>query len=246
MIANFTFHGDLNDFLARRYRQTTFNHIFDGAVSIKDMVESLGVPHTELESLTASGRSVDFSYLVADGDKIEVYGPDDVLPADSIALRPPLEGETRFLLDVHLGQLAVYLRMLGFDTLYRNDYDDEELAEVSSQETRILLSRDLGLLKRGIVTYGHFVRSTDPKLQVVELLRRYKLAELITPLHRCIRCNGELQAVSKAEVADRLEPQTQQFYDEFSLCTSCNQVYWKGTHYQSMHDFIAKVLTEGA
>jgi uncharacterized protein with PIN domain len=132
--------------------------------------------------------------------------------------------------------------MLGFDTLYRNDYDDEELAKISSEEQRILLTRDKGLLKRAIVTYGYFVRETNPPKQVVEIMHRYNLVEAITPLQRCINCNGQLQPVSKEEISSRLEPKTLQFFDEFRLCSSCDQIYWKGTHYQSMRQFISEVL----
>jgi uncharacterized protein with PIN domain len=155
-----------------------------------------------------------------------------------------LPAEARFVLDTHLGQLASYLRMLGFDTLYRNDYPDEELAFVSSTEERILLTRDLGLLKRSIVTYGYFVRQTNPRQQVAEILRRYNLSGKITPLQRCIRCNGRLAPVAKEAVAERLASQTRELYHEFSECKACNQLYWKGSHYDRMWEFISDVLEE--
>jgi uncharacterized protein with PIN domain len=151
----------------------------------------------------------------------------------------------RFVLDTHLGQLAAYLRMLGFDTLYRNDYSDDELARISSQEQRILLTRDRGLLKRGIVVYGYYVRETDPQRQVVEILRRYQLAAATAPLRRCIRCNGLLHTVPKADVADRIAPKTHDFFEEFSICAACDQIYWKGSHYEKMRQFIESLLGQG-
>jgi uncharacterized protein with PIN domain len=157
-------------------------------------------------------------------------------------LRPPFPAEPRFVLDTHLGQLAAYLRMLGFDTLYRNDYPDEELARISSAEQRILLTRDRGLLKRGIVTYGRYVRATDPQRQVAEVVRHYQLAAAIVPLRRCIRCNGRLRTVPKEQIGERLAPKTREYYDEFSACEACDQIYWKGAHYERMRAFIEQVL----
>jgi uncharacterized protein with PIN domain len=148
----------------------------------------------------------------------------------------------RFVLDTHLGQLAAYLRMLGFDTLYRNDYQDDELARISSQEERILLTRDRGLLKRRIIIYGYYVRESDPQRQVVELLRRFQLASRVRPLRRCIGCNGLLHAVHKEDVVDRIEPKTRAYFEEFSACATCNQIYWKGSHYEQMRQFIERVL----
>jgi uncharacterized protein len=241
--ATFHFHAELNDFLAPARRGVPFAHAFEGRVSIKDMIESLGVPHTEVEAIVVGGQQVDFSYLVRDGDQVAAYPALALPPNLPLApLRPPLPAEPRFVLDTHLGQLAAYLRMLGFDTLYRNDYSDEELARISSVEGRILLTRDRGLLKRGIVTYGRYVRETDPQRQVVEVVRRYQLAAAIAPLRHCIRCNGLLHVVGKDQVGDRLEPKTREFYDEFSACTVCGQIYWKGSHYERMRAFIERVL----
>jgi uncharacterized protein with PIN domain len=241
--ATFCFHAELNDFLLPGRRAALFEHAFAGRVSIKDMIESLGVPHTEVEAILVGGRPVDFAYLVQDGDQVAVY-PASTLPSNQplAPLRPPRPAEPRFVLDTHLGQLAAYLRMLGFDKLYRNDYPDEELARISSEDERILLTRDRGLLKRGIVTYGRYVRETDPQRQVAEVVRRYRLAATIAPLRRCIRCNGLLHTVHKEQISDRLAPKTREYYDEFSVCEVCDQIYWKGTHYQHMRVFIEQVL----
>jgi uncharacterized protein len=238
--AEFHFHTELNDFLARARRGAAVTYRFGRRVSIKDAIESLGVPHTEIETIVVGSTAVEFAYIVRDGDRVEVF-PFPV-PAAHAALRPPFPGPPRFVLDTHLGQLASYLRMLGFDTLYRNDYLDEELARISSQEPRILLTRDRGLLKRSIVTYGRYVRATDPRLQVVEIVRRYELAGRMMPLRRCLACNGLLRPTRKEDVLDRLAPKTCQYFHEFSQCESCGQVYWKGSHYDRMRRFIEQVL----
>ena len=96
----------------------------------------------------------------------------------------------RFVLDTHLGQLAVYLRMLGFDAVYSNDATDAVLAGISSAERRVLLTRDRGLLKRKIVEYGYCVRQTEPRAQLVCVLRRYDPAAAQLAALRA--CNGLL------------------------------------------------------
>lgn len=240
--ATLWFHAELNDFLPRARRNIIFTHTFRDRVSIKDMIESLGVPHTEVAAIVVNGAAVDFSYIVQDGDRVDVYPASAPIASATLPLRPPSPPAARFVLDTHLGQLAAYLRMLGFDTLYRNNYPDDELARISSQEQRILLTRDRGLLKRGIVVHGYYVRETDPQQQLIEILRRYQLTAGITPLRRCIRCNGLLHTVQKTDIADRLAPKTREFFDEFSMCAACDQIYWKGSHYEQMRLFIESVL----
>jgi uncharacterized protein with PIN domain len=161
-----------------------------------------------------------------------------------VRVRPRPLRETRFILDVHLGRLAVYLRMLGFDAFYRNDYADEELARLSSQEGRILLTRDRGLLKRNLVTHGCCIRATNPRQQLVEVLRRFDLFASLDPFSRCLHCNGQLQKVDKEAVSDRLPPQTRMYYDEFRRCQNCDRVYWPGSHFQRMQQFIESVLRD--
>jgi hypothetical protein len=147
----------------------------------------------------------------------------------------------RFVLDQHLGRLAECLRLLGFDTLYRNDYHDPELAQIAHDEQRILLTRDLGLLKRSAVIYGAFVRTTDPEEQVIEIVRRWDLFDALTPFRRCMRCNGLLEQVSKAEIAELLLPQTRVDHTAFHRCTGCGQIYWPGSHFASMQRFVEQI-----
>src|SRR5690348_7896538 len=128
-IAYFQFYGELNYFLPRHKRQTKLLLYFTEKASIKDMIESLGVPHTEVDCIKVNAESVDFSYIVQDEDNINIYpisARNFIKP--KIDLRPQLLASIRFVLDIHLGKLATSLRLLGFDTLYRNDYKDEELA----------------------------------------------------------------------------------------------------------------------
>jgi uncharacterized protein with PIN domain len=206
------------------------------------MIESLGVPHCEVELMVVNNAAVDFSYLVQPDDDIHVYPNTNAHNlAPTVLLRPALKGVPRFILDQHLGRLAAYLRMMGFDTLYRNDYDDDELALVSSRENRVLLTRDVGCLKRSIVTYGYFVRETNPKLQVSEVVKRFDLLDLAAPFKHCTKCNGLLEPVTKEEVLDRVPAESAKHYDEFHRCQSCDQIYWKGSHYAQIQELIAEL-----
>jgi uncharacterized protein with PIN domain len=223
----------------------TFIHVFERPTSVKDMIESLGVPHTEIDLILANGASVDFSYRVQDGDRITVYPvfeSFDITPL--LRVRPQPLRDVRFVLDTHLGRLAAYLRLLGFDSLYRNDYPDEELAELSSRDRRILLTRDRGLLKRNQVTHGYCLRATDPRQQLAEVVRRFDLARAAQPFSRCLRCNGLLRTVSREAIAGRLPPGAGQQFDRYSVCEACGQPYWPGSHYRRMQRLVTEVLEE--
>lgn len=243
--AVFRFYAELNDFLPPQQRQAAFAHTFQGRVSIKDMIESLGVPHPEVDLILANGASVDFAYLVQDGDQVSVYPVFEALDIGPVVrLRPHPLREPRFVLDAHLGRLAAYLRLLGFDSLYRNDYEDAELARLSLEEGRILLTRDRGLLKRRTVTHGYCVRSTAPRQQVKEIIARFDLSGSAAPFRRCLSCNGLLEAVEKEAVAAALPPLARQYYEEFFRCTSCRRLYWRGSHYKALQRIIEEVLKD--
>lgn len=240
--AYFRFYAELNDFLPADKQFTTFAHTFNFSASVKDRIEAIGVPHTEVDLILANGESVDFSYLVRDDDRISVYPVFESIDVSPIVrVRPEPLRESRFVLDTHLGQLARYLRLLGFDALYRNDYTDTELAEISSTQGRILLTRDVGLLKRSEVTHGYYVRKTDSQEQVAEVLRRFDLFDHIDPFGRCARCNGVLKPVAKQEIIDQLEPLTRKYYDDFRRCVSCDQIYWQGSHHEGIQEFVAQI-----
>ncbi len=232
--ASISFLGNLNDFLPRNQRGRAISISFNCGQTIKHLIESLGVPHVEVGRILAAGRPVDFSYQVEDGDFVEVH-PLEREPAN-------LAEPRRFILDNHLGQLAIYLRMLGFDALYRNDFQDKELANLASQGRRTLLTRDRRLLMRNQFSQGYWVRNTLPRQQLVEIVQRFDLSSQIAPFRRCMRCNGLLQPVEKATVLDRLEPLTRLYFEDFRICPDCGRIYWKGSHYERMQHFIDQVL----
>ena len=231
----FRFYEELNDFLPVSRRKRRFPYAVTRRASIKDTIEALGVPHTEVEVILVNGESVDFSYIVNDGDDISVYPMFESLDIRPLLkLRPQPLRQPRFVLDTHLGRLARYLRLLGFDCLYRNDFHDDELARISDEQQRTLLTRDRILLQRRIVTRGYFIRATRPLEQAVEVLRRFDLSGEIRPLGRCLRCNGPLEDVQKDKIEARLEPGTRRYYRQFRICPDCGQIYWQGSHFDKM------------
>jgi uncharacterized protein with PIN domain len=233
MHATFTFIDELNDFLPHYRKGKSFSLEFAPHQNLKHMLESLGVPHTEFGRLLVDSQQADPGILLWEGAQVTVY-----------PVSTPLQGEACFILDNHLGQLATYLRMLGFDSLYRNDYQDQELAREAVLQERILLTRDRRLLMRKIIRLGYCIHQSDPKKQVAEVLRRFKLFEQIKPFQRCLKCNTPLQPVPKQQIIDRLQPLTKKYYDEFRICPACNQIYWKGSHFERMLQMIDEMHSQ--
>ncbi len=227
------FYAELNDFLAPALRQTAFIHTCNRRTSVKDMIESLGVPHTEVDLIMVNGESVDFSCIVNDGDHVSVYPVFegmDISPV--IRLRPEPLRTPRFIVDVNLGRLARYLRLLGFDCSYDNQFTDSGVAGISVAESRIVLTRDRALLQQKIITHGYFVRAVKPLEQVREVLARLDLYSQVRPFTRCTRCNGVLRKVDKQAITAELLPKTRKYYDEFQRCMRCGQIYWRGSHFR--------------
>ncbi len=225
-------YAELNEFLPPESRGVTVRRPFRGHQTVKDVLEAMGIPHTEVDLILVNGSSQGFGYRPSVGDRIAAYPMFEALDVGSTArLRPVPLRDPRFVVDVNLGRLARLLRVLGFDVCWSSDADDATLAYVSLSEQRILLTRDRGLLKRRAITHGLFVHSQDAEQQTLEVIRRLDLAQRLAPFTRCVRCNGTLTAVPKDEVIDQLEPLTRQFYEEFSRCTQCGRIYWAGSHH---------------
>lgn len=244
---NIRFHEELYDFLPPNQCNIEFKHELKETRSVKDLVESIGVPHTEIDLIIVNNKSVNFEYQVKPDDHIALYPPSKYIANELnisfplIHCQPKALAVPRFVLDVHLGRLTAYLRMMGFDSLYRNDYDDPTLADISVNEQRILLTCDRQLLMRKQITYGYFVRSRQPRKQLLEILSRFDLFDQIKPFTRCMHCNGTTQPVSKQEIESHLLDQTKKYYNEFLQCQSCNKIYWKGSHYLKMQKIINRI-----
>jgi uncharacterized protein with PIN domain len=241
------FYGALEDFLPPERRGVSFVHAFPGHPSVKDLIESLGPPHPEVELVLADGVPVGFDHRVEHGQRLAVYPPFSGLDVSSLPrVGPPPLPEPRFVLDVGLGRLAGLLRMLGFDTLWRNDFADAELARVSRAERRMLLTRDLGLLKRSEVTHGYYPRETEPFRQLVEVARRFHLSAHLRPFSRCLSCNTPLVGASPQAVRERVPPRVQASYSRFLQCPSCLRVFWEGSHFARMEALVARLRAQEA
>jgi uncharacterized protein with PIN domain len=239
------FFEELNDFLPPARRRVEFEIPLDRRTSVKDLIESLGVPHVEVDLVLVDGGSVDFDHMVQPHQRISVYPIFESFDIGKVQrLRPWPLRDPRFVLDVHLGRLARRLRVLGFDTWYRRHAEDDLLARISVDEHRILLTRDRGLLKRRIVTHGTWIRSTDPLQQVREVLDRLQLRAWAHPFGRCPRCNGELCRAQANELGCRVPSRIRENLVEFHRCDGCGQVFWKGSHWERLRIWVRSLGIE--
>lgn len=243
VIVEIRFYAELDDLVAPARRGRASEVEVGPGTTVKDLAESLGVPHTEIEVILVNGRSVDFAYRLEPGDRVAVYPVFEAFDVTSVVrLRPAPLRQPRFILDVHLGRLARYLRLLGFDSLWRNDADDVALVRTSIGERRTLLTRDRGILKRAVLTHAYYVREREPRRQALEVLRRFDLVDAVAPFGRCLECNGVLVDVAKEEVEELLPPRVRQGFDDFRRCEACRRVYWKGSHYVRLRALVDDLL----
>jgi uncharacterized protein with PIN domain/sulfur carrier protein ThiS len=235
-------YAELSDFLGPESHGIAERRPFRSHQTVKDVIEAMGIPHTEVDLILVNGNAVDFSHRPTAGDRIAVYPVFEALDIGSTArLRPVPLRAPRFVIDVNLGRLARLLRVLGLDVWWSSDADDQTLVDISLGQQRILLTRDRALLKRRAITHGLFVRSDDPEEQTLEVIRRLDLRQRLAPLTRCVRCNGRLLAVTKDEVIDHLEPLTRRYYDDFSRCAECEQIYWPGSHHARLVSLVERI-----
>lgn len=243
--ANFYFHDVLNDFLPAGLADKACAYHFDAHPAIKDAIEAMGVPHTEVAVMLVNGNAVNFAYGLNSGDVVHVY-PHAAHPFVANEYRQDFlpTGRPAFVLDVHLGKLARYLRTAGFDTLYTPvDMGDAEIAHVAERDDRIVVTRDVGLLKRSQIRYGYWLRQTQSRQQFRELVAHYRLKDLFRPFSRCPHCNGKVRAVEKSIVSKRLPGRvaSDPGLQDFVQCCDCGQVYWEGSHYTRMQEFFDSV-----
>lgn len=239
--SEFRFYEELNDCLPAERRKRTFAHRFRGTPAVKDVIEALGVPHTEIDLILIDGRSVRFDHKLRGGERVAVYPMFERFDITPIhRLRPKPLRNPRFVADVHLGKLARFLRLLGFDTRYANDLDDAELVRISVRERRILLTRDLGLLKHKALTRAHWLRATDAEKQMKEVVIALSLAGNARPFTRCMSCNGALEPVERAAVAGRVPLHVQRSFRRFARCRRCRRIYWRGTHFKRLTGLVLR------
>ncbi len=238
--AEFRFYEELNDFLPADRHKISFHWPFFGSPSVKDTIQAIGVPHTAIDLVLVDGKSVDFSHRLRGGERVAVYPVFERLDISPvIRLRPQPLRCTRFILDVHLGKLARYLRMLGFDAAYDRNWDNSMLIDLSLQHERIILTRGLGILKQSRVTHGYWLRHCEPRQQLQEVLLALDLFRQLQPFSRCMDCNGRIHPVDKAIIRGLIDPNIFQRFREFSQCQDCRKIYWRGSHYERMLQLIS-------
>lgn len=238
----FYFYEVLNDFLPETQRRVIFSCQFIGTPAIKDVIEAVGVPHTEVDLILINGKPVTFEQRVYGGELVCVY-PQVELFANrpDVHLRPKPLRDIKFIVDVNLGRLASKLRLLGFNTLYKNNFTDREIVALSLREQRIILTRDKGVLKYKVAMHGYWIRDDDPNRQLKEVVTRLQLHKHFQPFTRCSVCNTRLQPIDKALIKERLADDTLQFIDDFMLCPGCKKIYWRGSHYERFRKYIDKL-----
>jgi uncharacterized protein with PIN domain len=237
-VATFRFHSELASFLPRERRETVFDYDCARAATLKQAIESLGVPHTEVGLAQVNGHAATLARTVRDSDLIEVFPH---APGTS-----PFEAPLAFVADAHLGGLARMLRMLGFDTVYDNGLDDAEIVARSGTERRVVLTRDRELLKRRDVLRGAFVHALKPEAQLREIATRYALAQHMRPFSLCLHCNLPLRPADAACVSHGVPERIRQHYSVFTRCAGCGRVYWEGSHWQRMREVLASALAVDA
>jgi len=234
------FHGDLNLFLGSKAGGAVIERPLAEKTSIKDVIESCGVPHPEVDLILVDNQTVGFDHTLVSEAEVEIF---PVKNRDTHRAEKRLQAIdiSRFVADGHLGGLTRNLRLLGFDVAYPKNADDRQLLEVMSRENRALLTRDRRLLMHGIVQHGYCPRSQNADEQTIEVVRRFDLSKLVAPFTRCLRCNAPLEEATKAEVIDRLEPLTKIYYDQFRRCPDCKQIYWSGSHFAKLQKRIEEI-----
>jgi uncharacterized protein with PIN domain len=242
----FRFYEELNEHLPESIRKKDFTFEFTGRPSVKNSIQAIGIPHGEVDLILVNGNPVGFDYQMQGGEKISVYPVFESMDISPVArLRPAPLRNPRFVVDVNLGKLALKLRLLGFDTLFKNDFEDDEIIEISLREKRIILTRDKGILKQNVVKHGYYLRNDDPKKQLKEVVERLQLQNKFRPFSRCTTCNGILEKVQKEYIGEHVPKDTLQYYNNFWQCTACGQVYWKGSHFDNILRWIEDLKKTG-
>ncbi len=241
--ATFRFYEELNDFLPENRRKTDFEACFKGRRSVKDMIESLGVPHTEIDLILVNGKSVDFHYILKNQDRISIYPAFECLNIENIThLRKIPLRTTSFIADINLGDIVKYMRALGFDVYFDPSLTVYAIIQLSKKENRIILTKSRKLLKFNNVTHGIFIRPGTTEEQIRVILDYLDIKKNVRPFTRCLRCNGLIETIAKEKIIDRIPPKTKAFCNEYSRCKSCGRIFWKGTHVFRMKQVLDRIL----
>jgi uncharacterized protein with PIN domain len=233
-------YGDLDFFLGSRAGRGRVERHLSEKTSVKDVIESCGIPHPEVDLILVKGKAVNFAYVVTGDAEIELYPP-NIQSSHFRQKRLQSTAVAEFVADGHLGKLVRDLRLLGIDVVYDPAAEDRQLVEIASRDNRALLTRDRRLLMYAAVQHGYYLRSQNPLEQTVEVVRRFDLGSIFSPFSRCLRCNALLEPIEKERVIGQLEPLTKIYYNEFRRCTGCRQVYWSGSHFMKLQKRLEQI-----
>jgi uncharacterized protein with PIN domain len=241
----FRFYAELNDFLPAEKKGAAFIHRLKTPVSVREAIESLGIPLSEVDLVLINSQPVEMNHPLHENDYVSVYPVFESFDISTLSKirRRPLR-TTTFILDAHLGKLAKYLRMLGFDTLYRNDFGDREIIEIAEKENRIILTRDKLLLRSKKVDHGYYVRETEKHKQLIEVVQKFDLSSQFRSFTRCMTCNAQLIRKGKAEIQGKIDSDTARIFHEFFYCPACDKVFWKGSHFERMERLILSLINK--
>ncbi|SRR5579883_2912542 len=155
----------------------------------------------------------------------------------------------KFIVDNNVGKLAVWLRALGYDTLFINPIDDSDLVKIAEEENRIILTKDTGVVKRRPVAMRQvqalFVRGQDWRQQLAQVMKdlRLKTDRCFT---RCLACNSLLVACDKEEARGHVPDKIFRLYPTFVKCASCARYFWEGSHWERMRGVLAAIKEQGS
>ena len=229
------FPEEFNCFKRHKNKGPEIIYPLERKTSIKHIIESLGVPHTEIGKIVGENKEVDFNYIPVNSQKITVLS---IIPPFDVSrpslLRPEPLQKIRFVVDVNVGKLALLLRMLGLDAEYSPKFSDKDILSLCKKEKRIVLSKDTGLLKCKQIIFGRHVRSIYPDDQLIEIIKFFGINGPFNFFARCLRCNKKLVPISKKDILHRLEPKTKKYFNKFKICPQCRRIYWQGSHHEKM------------
>ena len=241
--AIFRFYEELNDLLPTTRQKTDFEVTFQERRSVKDMIEALGVPHTEVDLILVNGKSEGFSYLLQDKDHVSVYPIFESLDIEGVTrLRTFPLRKTKFIADINLGDIVRCMRTLGLDVYFDPSMSSRDIIGVSCSEHRIILTKSRKLLKFKEVSHGILIRPGTTTEQVIKIIDDLDIRKQIKPFTICLVCGFLLERVSKEQIEDRIPPKTKAFCDEYAYCRKCDKIYWKGTHYIRMKKRIDEIM----
>lgn len=147
-----------------------------------------------------------------------------------------------FMMDAMLGNLARKMRLLGFDSKYDSKIDDAELVKIGEKQRRIIVTKDEALTKiaekSGVITV--LIRGNDEIDQIIQIASKIGIPGFAvdSTTSRCVNCNGKLGSIDKIRVMNKVPDGVYERQDKFWICADCKKIYWEGTHFEKLQEFV--------